>query len=134
VDFEGLRAKYAPGGPGNPNPAPPVPAAVSPEESAAAAHLSEKLDSIRACGTCMGSGMERYTYHMQQRERTCATCDGEGIIDLRPVGEPQLRLAPATATFTVEMPQLPAAPTTALRMAGVAVQEEETDEPPPVLF
>jgi len=131
VNFEELRIKYAPGGPGNPNPPPNAAKELTPEETEAAQQLSEKLDSIRACGTCMGSGMERYTYNMQQRERTCETCDGDGLIDLRPASERSNSAvsAAAAASGVGDESQDSVTP-------GDAAQEhsELPDEPPPVLF
>ena len=128
MDFDELRVKYAPGGPGNPNPATNAPKEMTPEEAEAAQQLSEKLDSIRACGTCMGSGMERYTYNMQQRERTCETCDGDGIIDLRPASEHSV---PASVSASVVADESQG---TLTHGNALDEQSEPPDEPPPVLF
>lgn len=129
MDFDELRVKYAPGGPGNPNPATNAPKEMTPEEAEAAQQLSEKLDSIRACGTCMGSGMERYTYNMQQRERTCETCDGDGIIDLRPASEHSVPAASVSASVVADESQ-----GTLTHGNALDEQSEPPDEPPPVLF
>jgi len=81
VDFEALREKYK----DKAASAKATPAS-TPAESEADAQVRtdyeklQHLDTIRACSICRGSGIEKYIYNFQERERNCDICDGEGLV------------------------------------------------------
>lgn len=53
------------------------PAAKSPLPAAAA---SLKISRIEICSECQGHRLEKVLYQSMVLERTCSTCDGEGVV------------------------------------------------------
>ena len=59
-----------------------VPAAPSGGSAAARATVvssAGKLDKLRICKACEGSGMARHLYNHIILERTCENCEGDGV-------------------------------------------------------
>jgi hypothetical protein len=81
VDFEALRDKYK-----DKSASAKASVASTPEATAEQAQIRadyeklKNLDSIRACHVCHGSGIEKYQYNFQEKDRNCENCDGEGLV------------------------------------------------------
>ena len=54
-------------------------AAYDADEAAKTAAALDRLDQVRVCHMCHGTGIRKYVYNFQQRESNCDECDGEGL-------------------------------------------------------
>ena len=52
---------------------------MDPDEIARTQAALDRLEKVHVCHMCHGSGIMRYMYNFQQREKNCDACDGEGL-------------------------------------------------------
>lgn len=115
VDFEALREKYGKIAQHQKSANSSAVTPISDEEALAQKKLADdhaKLDQIRACNICHGSGMEQYVYNNIQRERDCEHCDGSGFL------KRQGFVYTSSANFALDKEQ--------------TVGNIDSDEPPPL--